>query len=83
MKLRVYTSRGAAMPQGDLFGQKARTPRGWTELDKLRRRYAALEKRIKSGDYGSEDLEDFASLTEQIETREKEARDKWDRSFKK
>ena len=71
------------MPQGDLFGQKTRTPRGWTELDKLRRRYALVEKRMKSGDYNSEDLEEFELLKQQIEQRELEAKAKWEQSFKK
>ncbi len=82
MKVAVYTSRGAAM-QGDLFGKKIRAPRGWTELDKLRRRYALIEKRVKSGDYNSDDLEEFEILKDQIEQRELEAKEKWERSFKK
>ncbi len=68
--------------QGDLFGKaRKRTPRGWTELDKLRRRYTALEKKIKSGDYKSDELEELENLKAKIVLRENEARAKWERSF--
>ncbi len=69
------------MPQGDLFGKSQPTPRGWTELDKLRRRYASLEKRIVSGEYDAEDADEFHQLKETILEREKEARGKWTQSF--
>jgi|KBSSwiStaDraftv2_1062776.scaffolds.fasta_scaffold03148_31 hypothetical protein len=69
--------------QGDLFGKKARTPRGWTELDKIRRRYATLEKKVAAGDYTSEEREEHSALGVQIKLRENEAREKWERSFKK
>lgn len=70
--------------QGDLFGpNKTRSPRGWTELDKIRRRYATLDKKIKSGEYSVGDMEEFSNLKAQIAQRENEARAKWERSFGK
>jgi hypothetical protein len=69
------------MIQGDLFGKSQPTPRGWTELDKLRRRYAILEKRIINGEYDEKDVEEFHRIGETIIEREKEARGKWTQSF--
>lgn len=69
--------------QGDLFGKKARTPRGWTELDKLRRRFATLEKKVLAGDFTSEEREEHSALAVQIKLRENEARVKWEKSFGK
>jgi len=71
------------MAQGDLFGPREKTPRGWTELDKLRRQYATLEKRITQGDYVEKDLSEFHRVGEEIHEREQEARRKWAKSFGK
>jgi hypothetical protein len=68
--------------RSDLFGRVEPTPRGWTELDKLRKRYAQLERRVVSGDYESKDLEDMTRISGQITEREKEAREKWAKSFR-
>jgi hypothetical protein len=71
------------MSQGDLFGPKKRTPRGWTELDKLRRRFAILEKRVASGEFSSNEMEELSNLRAQITLRENEAKAKWEKSFGK
>lgn len=68
--------------QGDLFGPKRPTPRGWTELDKIRRRFSFLEKKIHSGEFSSSEMEEFSTLQAQIRVRESEAKEKWDKSFK-
>lgn len=72
------------MPQGDLFGpKKTRTPRGWTELDRIRRRVSFLEKKVWSGDFTSAQMDELTTLQVQIKARENEAREKWEKSFGK
>lgn len=71
------------MEYGDLFGKKQPTPRGWTELDKLRRRFVLLERKIASGEYTASEREEHAALRVQFRLRENEAKEKWERSFKK
>lgn len=71
------------MSQGDLFGKKERTPRGWTELDKIRRRVSFLEKKVWSGEFTSAQMDELTTLQVQIKLREKEAREKWEKSFGK
>lgn len=71
------------MSQGDLFGKKKRTTRGWTELDKIRRRVSYLEKKVFSGDFTSAQMDELATLQVQIKFREKEAKEKWEKSFGK
>jgi hypothetical protein len=72
------------LKQGDLFGGADRaTPRGWTELDKLRRRYSTLEKKVLLGDYNDREIEEFHRLSSKIIEREREAREAWSKSFGK
>lgn len=68
--------------QGNLFGGSSQEPRGWTELDKLRLRYAQLERRVTSGEYKAKDLDELTAISEVIIQREQEAREKWAKSFK-
>ena len=70
------------LKQGDLFGKPEPEPRGWTELDKLRRKYAQLERRVLSGDYKADELDEMTRISEEIIKREQEAREKWAKSFK-
>ena len=65
----------------DLFGVVVRTDRGWTELDKVRRRFSTLEKKVYSGEFNADEMEEFVMLRAQIEIREKEAREAWAKSF--
>lgn len=70
--------------QGDLFGSPLRPDnRGWTELDGLRRQYSSLERRILKGEYDEKDLEQLHEVSEEIIKREKEANEKWTKSFGK
>jgi hypothetical protein len=71
----------SACTRSDLFGVVRLTPRGWTELDRIRRRYSALEKKVHSGDFNSAEMEEFGTLRAQIILREIEAREKWAKSF--
>jgi len=65
----------------DLFGSPEPTPRGWTELDALRKKYQRLERRVLSGEYDTKDLEELTRTSGEIIEREKEAREKWGKSF--
>lgn len=67
--------------QADLFEYFEPEPRGWTELDRLRKRYAQLERRVLSGDYVAKELEELTRISGEIIEREKEAREKWAKSF--
>jgi len=78
----VYTTR-FEMAQGDLFGPRKKTPRGWTELDKIRRRVLFLEKKIWSGEFTTSEMDELTTLQVQIKARENEAREKWAKSFGK
>ena len=69
--------------QRDLFGPPEKTRRGWTELDRIRRRYSVLEKKILAGDFKSFEMEEFHNLSAQIIVREREAREAWLKSFGK
>jgi hypothetical protein len=69
--------------QGDLFGKPVPTQRGWTELDAIRRRYAVLLRKVNNGEYSSAEMEEYNTIRVQIKFRENEAREKWERSFKK
>jgi hypothetical protein len=69
--------------KSDLFGPVRETPRGWTELDRVRRRYAVLERKIAAGDFNSAEAEEFGTLRAQIVLRETEASEKWAKSFGK
>jgi DNA-binding PadR family transcriptional regulator len=83
LKLAVYTEDPVDLKQGDLFGnEKSRTPRGWTELDRIRKRFDQLERKIKSGDYKDKDLEQLEKLRLLRDKREQEAREAWAKSFK-
>jgi len=66
--------------QSDLFGARVSTPRGWTELDKVRARIQRLEKKADQGDFTAEDLEDLRDLRQTLSARELEASEKWKRS---
>lgn len=66
----------------DLFGEVVRTPRGWTELDRIRARYSRLVKRVADGEASEREMEEARRLRDVIVTREMEARDKWAKSFK-
>jgi hypothetical protein len=82
LKVTVYTEASMARPkQRDLFGAVRETPRGWTELDRVRRRYAVLERKVSTGDFTSAEMEEFGTLRAQIALRETEAREKWAKSF--
>ena len=67
--------------QQDLFGKTKKTERGWTELDKIRRRVAFLEKKVWSGEFTTQEMDELTTLQVQIKAREKEAREKWAKSF--
>lgn len=70
----------------DLFGaipQRRKSQRGWTELDRIRRRLQRLEARLSAGDYKDGDLDAIVELRQQIVERETEAREKWAKSFGK
>jgi hypothetical protein len=70
--------------QSDLFGTlKEPDPRGWTELDRVRRRYSMLEKKVRAGDFNSQEMDELETLRVQIYARENEAREKWAKSFGK
>lgn len=72
----------SAYTQADLFGALAAADnRGWTELDRLRRRYSALERKMETGEYTADEVDEFHRITDEILTREKEAREAWAKSF--
>lgn len=66
--------------QGELFERPKRNRRGWTELDKIRRRIAKLEKRCSDGDATALDMERILKLKELLARREEEAKQKWKNS---
>lgn len=71
------------MKQLDMFGSEfPRSPRGWTELDRIRARYSRLVKRVADGEATEREMEEVRRLRDTIVTREKEAREKWAKSFK-
>jgi hypothetical protein len=70
-------------PKVDLFGDVHPTPRGWTELDRLRRRYGILTDKTFSGEITTKELEEAHRLNREIVLREEEAREKWKKSFGK
>ena len=73
--------RPISRPKRDLFGIVKPTERGWTELDKVRRRYSTLERKVRSGDFTSDEMDELETLRVQIHARENEAREKWAKSF--
>jgi hypothetical protein len=70
-----------AQHQGDLFGPQPRAPRGWTELDKLRRRYGILTDKVMGGEASTKEMEEAHKLAREIVIREEEAMGKWKKSF--
>jgi hypothetical protein len=66
----------------DLFGPVERTPRGWTELDRIRSRYNRLTKKVAEGEANEKEMEEASRLRVKIDEREKEARAKWAKSFR-
>jgi hypothetical protein len=85
----MYTRRfdmddtGRARPS-DLFGPLAprrRGDRGWTELDRIRRRYDRLVRKVACGEASGRELEEARRLQDTIVAREREAREKWAKSF--
>jgi hypothetical protein len=67
--------------QPDLFGHPERTPRGWTELDRVRTRYSRLVRKVAEGEATERELEEARRLQDLIVEREKEASRKWAKSF--
>lgn len=68
----------------DMFGPlpaKRKRQRGWTELDKLRRRLERLELKVSSGEYTDKDKEALEKLWILLGERYAEAREKWAKSF--
>ncbi len=68
----------------DMFGPipiRRQRQRGWTELDKLRRRLERLEKKVSDGDYTEKDIEALSKLWTLLGERYSEARVKWAKSF--
>ncbi len=67
-----------------MFGpfRQSSSQRGWTELDKLRRRYAHLERKILTGDYNESEVREFSMIQDRMIHREREAEEKWVKSFK-
>jgi hypothetical protein len=61
--------------------REKRPDRGWTDLDGIRRRYAALERKVEAGEATGVELEEFSTMKSWIAAREKEARRKWEKSF--
>lgn len=65
----------------DSSDREKRPDRGWTDLGGIRRKYAALERRVEAGEATGAELEEFSSMKSWIVAREKEARRKWEKSF--
>lgn len=72
--------------KSDLFGAlppRRKSERGWTELDRIRRRYARLKKLVDDGEASEREMEEAGRLGDLIVVRENEARVKWAKSFGK
>lgn len=73
-----------APTEGSLFPDdppEKRRRRGWTALDRLRRRIERMNQRIARTGGTERDLERRDRLAGQIARREEEAKRKWKRSF--
>jgi len=69
------------LSQRDLFEREPQA--SWTNLDELRRRYAALERKVVSGEFSSAEMDEFGLLSAMIVEKEREAREAWAKSFGK
>lgn len=68
----------------DLFGElenEVETRRGWTELDEIRRRHKQLHAKISHGEADEEEFLEFERIRDLLESREREAKEKWRTSF--
>lgn len=65
----------------DLFGAPTKSTRGWTGLDRIRRRYGRLIGRIADGEASVKEMDDATHMRDLIVAREQEARVKWKKSF--
>jgi hypothetical protein len=70
----------------DMFGPllpRRKRARGWTELDRIRTRYAKLSQLVADGEANERQMEEASRLRILIIDRENEARVKWAKSFGK
>lgn len=65
-----------------LFDSPKDEPRGWTDLDELRRRMGLLERRIAAREATLSEWCDLIDLGRLIREREREAAEKWNTHFK-
>jgi hypothetical protein len=71
------------MSQGGLFGKPSgRSPRGWTDLDRIRARIERLLKVISETGGTERDLIAIKLAKEKLAETEQKARGKWKDSFR-